>query len=79
MLAAWRDSPEFRLTVTVNGLDTLLASQAIGGRSYARDDVLPDHEFMDVVDEEGGMFRLDLRKLHLVRPTAVSGALLRSD
>ena len=70
VLAAWRDAPEFRLTVTVNGLDTLLASQAIGGRSYGRDEVLLHHEFVDAVDEEGGMFRLDLRKLHLVRPMA---------
>lgn len=69
VLAAWRDAPEFRLMVTVNGLDTLLASQAIGGRSYGRDDVLLDHEFVDAVDEEGGMFRLDLRKLHLVQRT----------
>ena len=72
VLAAWRDAPEFRLIVTVNGLDTLLASQAIGGRSYGRDDVLPDHEFVDAVDEDGGMFRLDLRKLHLVQPVAGS-------
>ena len=70
VLAPWRDAPEFRLTVTVNGLDTLLASQAIGGQSYGRDEVLLNHEFVDAVDEEGGMFRLDLRKLHLVKLTA---------
>jgi inward rectifier potassium channel len=68
LLAAWRDAPEFRLTLTVTGLDTLLATQSIGGRSYGREDVLLDHEFIDAVDEEGGQFRLDLRKLHLVRP-----------
>ena len=67
MLAAWRDAAEFRLTVTVNGLDTLLATQAIGGRSYGRDDILLDHEYVDAVDESDGAFRLDLRKIDAVR------------
>lgn len=68
MLAAWQDAAEFRLMVTVHGLDTLLATQAIGGHSYAREDILPDHEFIDAVDEQNGLFRLDLRKLDAVRP-----------
>lgn len=68
MLAAWHDAREFRLTVTVNGLDTLLATQAIGGRSYARDDILLDHEYVDAVDELDGAFQLDLRKIGAVRP-----------
>ena len=68
MLAAWRDAGEFRLIVSVSGLDTLLATQAIGGRSYRRDDVVADHEYVDVVDEDGGAFRLDLRKISEVRP-----------
>ncbi len=68
MLAAWRAAGEFRLTVTVNGLDTLLATQAIGGRSYQRGDILDDHEYIDVVDESEGAFRLDLRKIDAVRP-----------
>ena len=67
MLAAWRDAAEFRLTVTVNGLDTLLATQAIGGKSYGRDDILPDHQYVDVVDEQDGTFRLALRKIDAVR------------
>ncbi len=68
MLAAWRDAGEFRLVASVSGLDTLLAAQAIGGRSYRRDDVVSDHEYVDVVDEDDGAFRLDLRKISDVRP-----------
>lgn len=68
MLAAWRDATEFRLTVTVHGLDTLLATQAVGGKSYARGDILADHEFEDAVDQYDGTFRLDLRKIDAVRP-----------
>jgi inward rectifier potassium channel len=72
MLAALDGEGEFRLTVTVSGLDTLLATQAIGGCSYRRDQILIDHEFADAVSEEGGLFHLDLRKLGTVRPMAAA-------
>ncbi|MBB6244891.1 hypothetical protein [Rhodanobacter sp. MP1X3] len=42
---------EFRLTVTVSGIDMLLASQALGGQSYRRADMLIDHEFDDMIDQ----------------------------
>lgn len=73
MLAALLDGDEFRLSVTVSGFDTLLASQAIGGTFYSRDQVLMDHEFVDAVQDRGGEFELDLRKLDAVmmrRPAA---------
>jgi inward rectifier potassium channel len=70
MLAALAGEGEFRLTVTISGLDTLLATQAIGGCSYRREQILIDHEFADAVSEEDGLFHLDLRKLDAVRPMA---------
>ena len=68
MMRALTEAPEFRLIATVSGIDTLLATQAIGGQAYARPAVLLDHEFVDVVDESDDMLLLDLSKLHDVRP-----------
>ena len=68
MLEALLGPDEFRLTVTVSGLDTLLAAQAIGGRTYGRDDILLDHEFVDAVEDRAGVFHLDLGKLDAVIP-----------
>jgi inward rectifier potassium channel len=67
MMATLESDGEFRLTVTVSGLDTLLATQAIGGRTYLRDAILRDHEFTDAVEERDGLFELDLGKLHAAR------------
>ena len=50
--------------LAVTGLDRLLATQSTGGMRYRREDVLVDHEFVDVVSEEAGMLRLDLRRFH---------------
>ena len=68
MMQALVEAPEFRLIATVSGLDTLLATQAIGGQAYERTSVLLDHEFLDVVDDSDDMLLLDLSKLHDVRP-----------
>ena len=74
MLAALAGEGEFRLGVSVSGLDTLLASQAIGGHFYHRDHVLVDHEFVDAVQDRDGVFVLDLRLLDEVAPrTAPTG------
>ncbi|NIJ08282.1 inward rectifier potassium channel [Sphingomonas vulcanisoli] len=59
---------EFRLTATISGIDTLLASQAIGGTSYRRKDILIDHEFDDMIDDSRETFEFDLTKLHGVHP-----------
>jgi inward rectifier potassium channel len=70
MIAALDSSAEFRLSVTVTGLDTLLAAQAIGGQTYLREAILRDHEFTDAVEERNGSFELDLGKLHAARAIA---------
>ena len=61
-------SDRFMLTVTIGGLDTLLASPSQGGARYDREHVLIDHEFVDVISDENGMIRLDMTLLHTVAP-----------
>ncbi|MDB5738800.1 MAG: potassium channel protein [Sphingomonas bacterium] len=69
MLAALKLGERFQLTVSVSGLDTLLASQAIGGHRYSRDEILIDHEFEDALADTEEGIHLDLGKLHDTRPT----------
>jgi inward rectifier potassium channel len=64
LLAALASEERFMITLTVSGLDTLLATQSTGGMRYRREDVLIDHEFVDVVSEEGGVMLLDLDRFH---------------
>jgi inward rectifier potassium channel len=68
MYAALRGSGRFQLTVTVSGLDTLLASQSVSGHSYAREEILIDHDFDDVIVDRDGVIHLDLTRLHGVFP-----------
>jgi len=68
MLAALRGTARFSMTVTISGIDTLLAAQSISGRTYLRDEVLIDHDFVDVLDEIDGELQLDMSKFHLARP-----------
>jgi inward rectifier potassium channel len=68
MLEALLGGGEFRLSVSVSGIDTLLASQAIGGQVYNRPDVLIEHEFDDMIDDSRELFEFDLTKLHDARP-----------
>lgn len=64
LLAALSGEERFMITLTVSGLDTLLATQSTGGMRYRREDVLVDHEFVDVVTEEAGVMCLDLDRFH---------------
>lgn len=64
LLAALAGDERFMITLTVSGLDTLLATQSTGGMRYRREDVLFDHEFVDVVSEEAGIMCLDMRRFH---------------
>ena len=70
MMERLRSDGEFRLTVTVSGIDTLLASQALGGQTYRREDVLIDHEFDDMMDDSTELLEFDLTKLHDAHPRA---------
>jgi inward rectifier potassium channel len=67
-LAALLGSAPFMLSVTVSGLDTLLASQSIGGHSYRREDILIDHDYVDVISDSDGIVQLDLGRFHEAVP-----------
>lgn len=67
-LADERD--RFMLTLSLSGIDTLLASQSLGGKRYTRETVLVDHEFVDVISDQNGTTHLDLRSLHQTAPIA---------
>lgn len=64
LTALAHEEERFLLTASVGGIDTLLASQSLGGKRYGREHVLVDHEFVDVISDQDGMTHLDLRKLH---------------
>jgi inward rectifier potassium channel len=64
VLGALAGPDPFVLTVTIGGLDTLLASPSQGGARYNREDVLVDHEFVDVISSENGAIRFDMTLLH---------------
>ena len=64
LLDAIHGTDRFTLSVVVNGLDTLLAAQSFGSHNYDRDDILFDHEFVDVISEIEGGIHLDMSKLH---------------
>jgi inward rectifier potassium channel len=68
LLAALIDNDRFLLTVMVNGIDTLLASQSLGGRRYTREDIRIDHEFVDIISEKDGTIYLDMHLLHETVP-----------
>lgn len=57
-------SDRFLLTVTVGGVDTLLASPSQGAMRYEREQVLLDREFVDVIADDGGVVQFDMTKLH---------------
>lgn len=64
----------FMLSVTVGGVDTLLASPSQGGVRYGREQILVDHEFVDVISDLDGAIVLDMTLLHHTRPIATTGA-----
>jgi inward rectifier potassium channel len=70
LAALANEDDRFLLSVTIGGIDTLLASQSLGGKRYGREHVLADHEFVDVISDENGVTHLDLRKLHDTVPAA---------
>jgi inward rectifier potassium channel len=65
---ALRGQRPVTLVVTVIGLDTLLATQSIGSCSYSRQDILIEHEFLDIVSDVEGTPHIDLMRFHEVRP-----------
>jgi inward rectifier potassium channel len=68
VLAALASEDRFLLTVTIGGVDTLLAGPSLGGVRYDRDQIRADREFVDIISEEDGVVRLDMTLLHETVP-----------
>ncbi|HTI30704.1 MAG TPA: ion channel [Sphingomonas sp.] len=64
MLAVLRSNERFLLSASVAGTDTLLATQAQGGRRYQREEILMDREFVDVMHEQDGVLHFNWNQLH---------------
>lgn len=67
-LGALHSEQQFNLMVSVSGLDTLLASQSIGGHNYRREEILTDHEYVDVISDIDGIVHLNLANFHDTKP-----------
>ena len=64
--SALREGDDVRILVTVSGLDTMLAAPTFGGRFYLGNEIVKDHDFVDMIVElEDGSFEVDLGKLHI--------------
>ncbi len=70
VLSAFESDRPFLLVVTVGALDTLLARQSFGGRSYQREDILMDHHFVDVITNRDGSLHLDVSRLDDAEPVS---------
>ena len=72
MLAALRGTDRFMLSVTIGGTDMLLANQTQDSASYSREQVLIDHEFVDMISDGNGVLHIDLGRLHDAVPLAAA-------
>lgn len=72
-LETLKGTDQFSLTVSVTGTDTLLATQSIGGSTYRREQILIDHEYVDVISDVDGIVQLDFLNFHDARPLQRAG------
>jgi len=70
ILASVRAGVPMLLVASVSGTDMLLSSAAHSVQRYWHGDVQLDHEFEDMIFEEGSELRLDLARLDVIRPLA---------
>lgn len=68
ILAAVNGGGPVLLTASVGGTDMLLASPSQSVQRYGRDDILADHEFVEMISEDDEGLCLDLSLLHEVQP-----------
>lgn len=74
LLKALASPDRFLLTVTIGGIDTLLASPSQGGARYDRDQIHVDHEFVDIISDDNGVLTVDITRLHDTVPIAPTDA-----
>ncbi|WP_242154004.1 hypothetical protein [Sphingomonas sp. BAUL-RG-20F-R05-02] len=72
-MAAFKSGERFLITALVRGTDTLLASATMGSFSYQRQDIRPDHDFVDMISNHDGVLHLDMALLHDTRPLLATG------
>lgn len=70
ILDALKKDDSILLTVSVSGTDMLLASPSHAVQRYGRDEIRPDHEFVEMISEDESGICLDLSLLHKVEPLA---------
>lgn len=56
------------LTASVSGTDMLLASPSQSLQRYGRNEILADHEFVEMISEDEDGICLDLKNLHRTQP-----------
>jgi inward rectifier potassium channel len=59
------------LTASVGGTDMLLASPSQSLQRYRRNEILADHEFVEMISQDEDGICLDLRSLHLTQPISL--------
>jgi len=75
ILRALERSDPVLLTASVSGTDMLLASPSQSLQRYVREDILPDHEFVEMISQDEDGISLDLKNLHLTHPIALGTSL----
>jgi hypothetical protein len=60
------------LTASVSGTDMLLASPSQAVQRYGREEIMADHEFVDMISEDENGICLDLGLLHDVQRIAAT-------
>jgi inward rectifier potassium channel len=72
ILQVLEEGGQVLLTASVSGTDMLLASPSQSVQRYGRDDILRDHEFVEIISQDEDGICLDLTRLHEVQPIAAT-------
>jgi inward rectifier potassium channel len=70
ILEALKSDEPVLLAAGVSGTDMLLATPSQTVQRYGRDEIRPDHEFVEMVSQDEGGICLDLTRLHEIQPVA---------
>ncbi len=68
LIAALESGDRVMLTANVSGTDMLLATPSLTLQRYGRAEICVDHEYVEMISEDEKGLRLDLSRLHQVKP-----------
>ena len=68
LLATLESGDRVMLTANVSGTDMLLATPSLTLQRYGRREICVDHEYVEMISEDEKGLRLDLSRLHQVKP-----------